>query len=126
MRPKESRKGAAAVEAAICLPVLVGIWLATTELNQFINLRQQTQILAAMSAEKVVRSTDSFEKIQDAVEENAESLGLVGCVVTITQTDEEVVQSNVSIDFTENASSRSLFGTQNVTSTCYSFRDQIE
>ena len=59
----KNRKGIAAVEAAVCLPMLVVIWLGTVEVSQIISLKQQGQLLATAAANRIVESNDSFAEI---------------------------------------------------------------
>ena len=123
-RSNARRKGVAAVEAAICLPVLVLIWLAAGEVNQLISLKQQTEILAAMSSDRAVRTYISFEAIEDDTEEMAESLGLVGCDVEMSWFDDNIVETKVSLDFSQNSPTPSFLGTGEVSSTLYVYRKE--
>ena len=58
----KNRKGIAAVEAAVCLPMLVIIWLGTVEVSQIISLKQQGQLLASTAANRVGRDGTSIRK----------------------------------------------------------------
>lgn len=119
---KSRRLGAATVEAAICLPVLVVVWLGAFELNQLVTLRQQTQVVASLTADKVVRSLRSFDFIENEVETIAESLGLQDVQIEIVQVDNQIVESKVTIDFASNSPSNTILRFNEVSSTCYSYR----
>ncbi len=121
--PRHRRRGAAAVEAAICLPLLVAIWLMTVETNQLITLKQQAQILSSMGATQVVNTLDPVETIEGRVVAVADSLGLEAFQVQIRRLDDEIIETQVSIDFSANSPTKSLLGTDIVTSTSYSFRE---
>ena len=122
---RTKREGAAAVEAAICLPLLVAIWLLTVETNQLISLKQQAQILSSMGATQVVSSLDDTELIEERLVAMAESMGLQDFEIRIQRVDDEIVQTEVAIDFSANSSTNSLLGTDSVTSSSYSFREDI-
>ena len=121
-RSKVCRNGVAAVEAAICLPVLVIIWLAASEINQLVNLKQQTQILAAMSSDRAVRTFYSFDLIEEEVKGIAESLGLEECAVTMRWSTGDIVESKVTVDFSLNSPTHSLLGISEVSSALYAYR----
>ena len=113
------------MEAAICLPLLVAIWLLTVETNQLISLKQQAQILSSMGATQVVSSLDDTELIEERLVAMAESMGLQDFEIRIQRVDDEIVQTEVAIDFSANSSTNSLLGTDSVTSSSYSFREDI-
>ena len=119
----KNRKGIAAVEAAVCLPMLVIIWLGTVEVSQIISLKQQGQLLASTAANRVGDSGDSFADIETEVKTIADSLGIEGCDVTVRQFESEIVEASVSIDAAQNSTLSSVLGARTVASTYYSFRE---
>ena len=118
-----NRKAVAAVEAAVCLPVLLVVWFGSFEMSRLLSLKQQAQLLSSNAAHQVISTTDSLEEIELEIEDLATSLGIVGCEATLTRVDSEVVQSTVSIDFSRNSPLSSLLTGRNVNSTFHSYRE---
>ena len=92
-KKRNKRRGIAAVEAAVCLPVLVVVWLGAYEVNQVLSLRQQSQLLSATAANRVVSTAIPFADIETEIEDFSESVGIKNCEVTLTRVDSEVVES---------------------------------
>lgn len=118
------RKGLAAVEAALCLPLLIIIWLGSYEMVHALGLKQQGQLLCSTAANRVIESSVDFETIESDVVTMSESIGIIDCVVDVQRLDSEVVESVVTIDFSKNSVFGSIFRTGNVTSSFYSFREE--
>jgi len=120
----KNRRAVAAVEAAVCLPVLVVIWFGSFELARVLSLKQQAQLFASSAAHKVLETTEDFGDIETEMEELATSLGIDGCDVTLTRIDSEIVESMVSIDFGKNSPISGVLNDRPVTSTYYSYREE--
>ena len=119
----KNRQGIAAVEAAVCLPLLIIVWLGCYEVTRQTSLRQQAQVLAATAADQVISSTKSFDTIKTNIKTLADSLGIEGSSTEIKRVDSQVVEATVSFDFTRNSLISSLFRGQQVSSTYYSYRE---
>jgi len=118
------RRAVAAVEAAVCLPVLVLVWFGSFELARLLSLKQQAQLFASTAANRVIETTDSFESIEAGVENLATSLGIEEVDAVVTRIDSEVVESSVTIDFARNSPLSSLLTGREVNSTYYSYRQE--
>lgn len=119
-----SRAAVAAVEAAVCLPVLVLVWFGSFELARLLSLKQQAQLLSSTAANRVLDSDDSFEVIETRLENLAVDLGIEDVDATVTRIDSEVVESSVTIDFGRNSPLSALLAGRQVNSTYYSFREE--
>ena len=120
----KNRRAAAAVEAAVCLPVLVVIWFGSFELARVLSLKQQAQLFASAAATKVLETTDDFSAIEEDTEALAISLGIKGCEVSLSRVDSQIVESSVVIDFGQNSPLSSVLSDRPVTSTYYSYREE--
>lgn len=124
-RTKNKRGGLAATEAAVCLPVLVFIWLASLQLLQLLAFKQQAQVLASHAATRVVASAETFEGIESEVVSMAEELGIEGVEVSVEQIYPIVVKTVVSIDLEQNAPiATALNVAPEIESTFYSYRQE--
>ena len=112
------------MEAAVCLPVLIIIWLGTVEISRTLTLKQQGQLLSSTAAHRIIDSDEPFSDIETDLETLAQEIGIKGVDVTVTQFDAELVESTVTIDIDQNSSLGTLFPNRNVTSTYYSYREQ--
>lgn len=123
---RKERKGIAAVEAAVCLPILVVIWLGSFEVLQILALKQQGQLLSSTAAQRVVASADSFNDIEARVLSMSEAIGINDCEVEIQRVDPDLVESIVTIDLAKNSPSPlgSLFNHQSVSSHYFAFRKE--
>ena len=121
---RRNRKGIAAVEAAVCLPLLIIIWFGTYEVTRQSSLKQQAQLLSSNAAQRILQSTTDFETIKADTITLAESLGLEGCQVEISRVDSDVVETTVSMDFAANSPISSLLRGQQVASTYFSYREE--
>ncbi len=122
---KKKRKGIAATEAAICLPILVFIWLAALQLLQLLAFKQQAQMLASHAATRVVASAVDFDGIESEVAQMAEELEIRGVGVSVEQLSPQLVRSVVSIDLDENAPiATALNVVPEIESTFYSYRTE--
>lgn len=124
-RIKNKRKGIAATEAAICLPILVFIWLASLQLLQLLAFKQQAQLLASHAATSVAASAETFEGIESDVANMAQTLEIEGVEVSVEQISTLFVQSVVSIDLERNAPiATALNVVPKIESTFYSYRPE--
>lgn len=121
-RSRKNRRGVAAVEAAVCLPLLIIIWFGTFEVTRRTSLQQQAQLLAANAAHRILESDAPFDTIEADALDLAESLGLDGCTVQISRVDSEIVETTVSMDFTDNSPISSILRGQQIVSSYYSYR----
>ena len=80
------RTGAAVVEFAVCLPVIVLIVLGTIEAGSLLFL-QQTLIQAAYEGAKVAIVTGDADQVQAVVDAVAAGRNLEGVEVTLTPSD---------------------------------------
>ena len=119
-----NRKAVAAVEAAVCLPVLLVVWFGSFELSRMLSLKQQVQLLASNAAHEVIVGVDTFEEIETEVEALATSLGIDGADVTVTRLDSEIVSSTVTVDFGQNSPLSSVLAGRQVSSTFQAFRQE--
>ena len=119
-----NRRAVAAVEAAVCLLVIVLVWFASFELNRMLTLKQQAQLFATNAANQVMTTSRSFETIETDVEGLATSLGVSNCEVTVTRVNSQIVRSNVVIDFSSNSPLSSLLSGREVDSTFHSYRTE--
>ena len=117
------RRGIAAVEAAVCLPVLIVIWLGTVEVSTVLTLKQQSQLIAAAAAQQTLESTATFTEIETKFKNLADSIGIEGATVSLRQFDGEIVETEVTIDVGPNSTFGSLLKTKKVNSKYYSFRE---
>ena len=118
----KNRRAVAAVEAAVCLPILIVIWLGGFELSRVLSLKQQAQLFASNAALQVLETNNSFENIETDVETLATSLGIEGCDAVLTRIDSEIVETTVSIDYAQNSPLSAIFQQQPVASTYFSYR----
>ena len=119
----KNRKGVAAVETALCLPLLIIIWMGTFEVSRQTSLRQQTQLLASSAANRILETTTPFGEIESETLVLAEALGIEDCQISITRVDSEIVRSDVTIDFSQNSPLSLILDGQQITSTYYSYRE---
>lgn len=117
------RRGIAAVEAAVCLPVVIVIWLGTVEVSTVLTLKQQSQLIAAAAAQQTLESTATFTEIETKFKNLADSIGIEGATVSLRQFDGEIVETEVTIDVGPNSTFGSLLKTKNVNSKYYSYRE---
>ena len=117
------RRGIAAVEAAVCLPVLIVIWLGTVEVSTVLTLKQQSQLIAAAAAQQTLESTATFTEIETKFKNLADSIGIEGATVSLRQFDGEIIETEVTIDVGPNSTFGSLLKTKNVNSKYYSYRE---
>ena len=117
------RRGIAAVEAAVCLPVVIVIWLGTVEVSTVLTLKQQSQLIAAAAAQQTLESTATFTEIETKYKNLADSIGIEGATVSLRQFDGEIVETEVTIDVGPNSTFGSLLKTKNVNSKYYSYRE---
>ena len=120
----DNRAGVAVVEAAVCLPVLIIIWLGTVEISRTLTLKQQGQLLSSTAAHRIIDSDEPFTDIEADLETLAQEIGINGVDVSVTQFDPELVESTVTIDIDQNSNLGTLFPGRSVTSTYYSYREQ--
>jgi len=120
----KNRRGVAAVEAAVCLPLLIIIWFGTFEVTRRTSLQQQAQLLAANAAHQILESNDSFDTIEIDTLNLADSLGLEGCDVQISRVDSQIVETSVSMDFGQNSPISSILSGEQVISNYYSYREE--
>ena len=120
----DNRAGVAVVEAAVCLPVLIVIWLGTVEISRTLTLKQQGQLLSSTAAHRIIDSDEPFTDIETDLETLAQEIGINGVDVSVTQFDPELVESTVTIDIDQNSNLGTLFPGRSVTSTYYSYREQ--
>lgn len=118
------RRGIAAVEAAVCLPVLIIIWLGTVEITRTLTLKQQAQLLSSTAAHRVIDSTTALSEIESNLTSLAEELDIQGVDVSVTRFDTELVEASVSINIDQNSSLGTLFPGRSVNSTYYSYREE--
>ena len=123
-RKHDNRKGIAAVEAAVCLPVLIVIWLGTVEVSRTLTLKQQGQLMASTAASRILESGTPFAEIEADLETLAEDLGIFGVDVSVKRFDPELVESTVTIDIDQNSSLGSLYPNREVVSRYYAFREE--
>ena len=121
---RNNRRAVAAVEAAVCLPMLVFVWLATFELTQATALKQQGQFLSSTAAHRVIESNDSFTTIENEIMALANSLQLNGCEVNLQRVDSEIVECAVTIDFAQNSPIRTLLSDRLVDSSYFTYRKE--
>ena len=117
------RRGIAAVEAAVCLPVVIVIWLGTVEVSTVLTLKQQSQLIAAAAAQQTLESTATFTEIETKFKNLADSIGIECATVSLRQFDGEIVETEVTIDVGPNSTFGSLLKTKNVNSKYYSYRE---
>ena len=101
----------AAVEAAVCMPVLILIWFGTVEVSRTLALRQQGQLIASTGAQRVVASSKAFSEIETELDALALSIGLVDTDITVRRIDSEVVESQVTIEIAKNSAFGSFLTT---------------
>jgi hypothetical protein len=121
---QNNRRGIAAVEAAVCLPLLIIVWFGTFEVTRRTSLQQQAQLLASNAAHRILESTTEFETIEADTLVLAESLGIEGCQVEISRIDREIVETIVSMDFSQNSPISSILRGQQIQSAYYSYREE--
>ena len=121
---RKNRRGIAAVEAAVCLPLLIIVWFGSFEVTRRTSLQQQAQLLASNAAHRILESTTDFETIESDTLVLAESLGIEGCQIDIARVDSELVETTVSMGFSENSPISSLLAGQQITSIYYSYREE--
>lgn len=119
-----NRRGIAAIEAAVCLPVLIVVWLGTVEVSRMLTLKQQGQLLASTAAHRVIESSTPLTSIETDMEALAVSLGLQGCDVVLSRLDSEVIESRVIIDSSQNSTFSSILLGRDIVSQHYSFREE--
>ena len=110
------------VEAALCLPVLVLIWLLSYEVVHMQSLKQQRQLLSSTAATRILESTKNLDVIEDEIVDLADQLNLEGCVVELQRIDKQIVEAVVEIDYSQNSVLGSILKVQDVRSVNYSYR----
>ena len=123
-RRRKNRRGVAAVEAAVCLPLLIIIWLGTFEVTRRTSLQQQAQLLASNAAHRILDNNTDFETIEADTLALAESLGIVDCQVGVSRIDHEIIEATVSMDFTKNSPISAILGGQQISSSYYSYQEE--
>ena len=124
-RKKNKRKGIAATEAAICLPILVFIWIASLQLLQLLAFKQQAQLLASHAATRVVASTIPFDVIEPEVTAMAETLEIRGVEASVSRVNPLMVRSIVKFNLEENAPiATALSVSPTIESTFFSYRSE--
>lgn len=124
-RKKNKRKGIAATEAAICLPILVFIWIASLQLLQLLAFKQQAQLLASHAATRVVASTIPFDVIESEVTAMAETLEIRGVEASVSRVNPLMVRSVVKFNLEENAPiATALSVSPTIESTFFSYRSE--
>ena len=121
---QKNRRGVAAVEAAVCLPLLIIVWFGTFEVTRQTSLKQQAQLLASNAAHRILESPTDFASIKADTLVVADSLGIEGCQVEIFRIDSQLVEIIVSMDFSQNSPISSILAGQQVSSTYYSYREE--
>lgn len=119
-----NRKGVAAVEAALTLPLLLLIWLGSYEMIHVLSLKQQSQLLCTTAANRVIESNDAFEDIEAEILSLSEAIGIVDCVVDVSRLDSDIVETKVVVDRSKNSVMSAAFGSGFVTSSYYSYREE--
>lgn len=123
MRNKSTkRNGIAAVESAICLPLLIVVWLGSYEMVHALSLKQQCQLLCTTAANRVIDSSADFETIESEIITLSQSIGIVDCEITVQRLDAEVVESVVTVNYSKNSALASIFELGSVSSSYYSYR----
>lgn len=122
-RRGKNRRGVAAVEAAVCLPLLIIVWFGTFEVTRRTSLMQQAQLLAANAAHRILESSTGFDVIEADTLVLAKSLGIEGCQIEISRVDSQLVETVVSMDFSQNSPISSLLTGQIIESTYFSYRE---
>ena len=118
------RRGLAAVEAAVCMPVLIVIWFGTVEISRVLTLKHQGQLIASTAAHRVIDSTKELSEIETDMEALAETIGIVDADVTLSRFNSEIVESQITINVAKNSTFGTLLTTPQVTSKYYSFREE--
>ena len=123
-RKNRNRRGVAAVEAAVCLPLLIIVWFGTFEVTRRTSLQQQAQLLASNAAHRILDNNTDFATIEADTLGLAESLGIVDCQVDIFRVDHEIIEATVSMDFTKNSPISSILRGQQISSSYYSYLEE--
>jgi len=121
-RTRSGRRGIAAVEAAICLPVLIAIWLGTVEITRTLTLKQQSQLFASAAAARILDTNTPLQDVESNIELMAKEFDVLGVDVSVTRFDNDLVEASVSINIDQNSSLGTLFPGRSVASTYYTFR----
>ena len=96
------RRGAAVVEFAVCVPVLVLIGFGFIYCGLLVQMRHNSKLIGHMVATEVFklnqRDSIAFQNLEDRFEQIADDLGIVGLQVSINETDNiAVVTTSLSI-----------------------------
>jgi Flp pilus assembly protein TadG len=81
------REGAAAVEAAICIPVVIVLMLGTLEISAGIYLKESLTVAAYEGARAGVKRRATFEDVQLRCQEVLNARSVTGATVVVTPTD---------------------------------------
>ena len=96
---RSKREGAAVVEFAVCLPLIVLIVLGTIEAGSLLFLKQ-TLVQAAYEGAKVAIATGDSDQVESVVDAVAASRNLTGVNVQFTPSDLTSVPAGETITIT--------------------------
>ena len=96
---RSKREGAAVVEFAVCLPLIVLIVLGTIEAGSLLFLKQ-TLVQAAYEGAKVAIATGDSDQVETVVDAVAASRNLTGVNVQFTPSDLTSVPAGETITIT--------------------------
>ncbi len=100
-KSRKERKGAAVVEFAICLPVLVAVTFSFIDLTNLIYFRQTIKIAAYDAARKAAEPTASTSDVQVAAARMLQARGIDTHTLTIPQNYSDIARGE-TIDISLN------------------------
>ncbi len=103
MRTNSKRRGAAAVELAVCLPVMVVLVLGTIECTSMIFVEQSLHIVAYETARTAIRPTAQNTEVHARWNQVVTERKLNGVTVQITPSDIENLPEGTPITVTATA-----------------------
>ena len=109
IKPLTARHGVAAVELAVCLPILVVVSLVTIEVCSMLHLSQAMKIASFEAARVGVVPGAEVENVQYQCESLLESRGVKAFAISMNPSDPSVLESgdyfrvSIEVDYEENA-----------------------
>ncbi len=108
-KPLTARRGVAAVELAVCLPILVVVSLVTIEVCSMLHLSQTLKIASFEAARVGVVPSAEVENVRYQCESLLESRGIKAFTISMDPSDPALLNSgdyfrvSIQVDYSKNA-----------------------
>ncbi|WP_146459241.1 TadE/TadG family type IV pilus assembly protein [Rubripirellula tenax] len=122
-RKKHSRRGTTAVEMALVIPIIFGLLFAAIDFSRAQNVRNTAALAAYEGAREGILPGRTASGIQQVVQANIDTLGIVDAVITVTPTTITPRTSEITVVVTTPMDSNlyaysKFFAGKTITTTC--------